>query len=131
MPRLPVPLSEFWSLPGREARRVIDFDAIATNAVLLKESLTPGTRLMAVVKANAYGHGDVAVARVATRHGADALAVATLEEGMRLRSAGLTTSILCLGPLNQAEMVIASRNGIEISIGSHESLEALILRRKG
>ncbi len=125
MSALPVPLSEFWSLPGREARKVIDLDAIAANAAILKKSLSPGTLLMAVVKANAYGHGDVAVAGTALAHGADYLAVATLEEGMRLRRSEIVAPILCLGPLNVAEMVVASRNRIQISIGSRESLEAL------
>ena len=75
----------------------VDLDAIAHNARGLKERAGEGTELMAVVKANAYGHGAMPVARTALENGASRLAVNRTLEGVELRQAGLTASILILG----------------------------------
>jgi alanine racemase len=75
----------------------VDLDAIAHNARGLKERAGEGTELMAVVKANAYGHGAVPVARTALENGASHLAVNRTLEGVELRQAGLTAPILILG----------------------------------
>jgi alanine racemase len=75
----------------------VDLDAIAHNARGLKERAGEGTELMAVVKANAYGHGAVPVARTALENGANRLAVNRVLEGVELRQAGLTAPILILG----------------------------------
>jgi alanine racemase len=71
----------------------VDLDAIRANVRTLKPD---GVELMAVVKANAYGHGDVAVAAAAVEAGASWLGVALVEEGIRLREAGLRAPILML-----------------------------------
>ena len=65
----------------------VDLSAIAHNVRVLKALLKPPARLMAVVKANAYGHGAVAVARTALQHGAEWLGVARVAEGAELRAA--------------------------------------------
>jgi alanine racemase len=75
----------------------VDLDAIAHNARELKEHAGPETELMAVVKANAYGHGAVPVAKTALENGASCLAVNRTLEGVELRQAGLTAPILILG----------------------------------
>jgi alanine racemase len=75
----------------------VDLDAIAHNARGLKACAGEGTELMAVVKANAYGHGAVPVARTALENGASRLAVNRVLEGVALRQAGLTAPILILG----------------------------------
>jgi alanine racemase len=75
----------------------VDLDAIAHNARGLKERAGEGTELMAVVKANAYGHGAVPVAKTALENGASRLAVNRTLEGVELRQAGLTAPILILG----------------------------------
>jgi alanine racemase len=75
----------------------VDLDAIAHNARGLKERAGEKTELMAVVKANAYGHGAVPVARTALENGASRLAVNRALEGVELRQAGLTAPILILG----------------------------------
>jgi alanine racemase len=75
----------------------IDLDALAHNIRQLKGLLLPHTELWAVVKANGYGHGAVAVARTALEQGATGLAVATVLEGIELRQAGLQAPILLLG----------------------------------
>ncbi|HEV1998528.1 MAG TPA: alanine racemase [Candidatus Dormibacteraeota bacterium] len=77
----------------------VDLQALAHNVGLLRARLRPGTRLLAVVKANAYGHGAVPVARAAVRAGADWLSVATLAEAAELRQAGVEAPILLMGPV--------------------------------
>lgn len=74
----------------------IDLSAIRHNVQVAKRRLAPGCRLMAVVKANAYGHGAVQVARTALSAGAAQLAVATVNEGIQLRRAGIEAPILVL-----------------------------------
>jgi len=75
----------------------VDLDAIAHNARGLKERAGEGIELMAVVKANAYGHGAMPVARTALENGASRLAVNRTLEGVELRQAGITAPILILG----------------------------------
>jgi alanine racemase len=78
----------------------IDRAALFHNVQQLKQVLRPQTELMAVVKADAYGHGAVTVAEIALEAGARWLAVATLQEGIQLREAGITAPILVLGASN-------------------------------
>ncbi len=75
----------------------IDLDVVARNARALRGCLPEGCRLMAVVKADAYGHGAPAVAGRLWREGVRAFAVATVEEGAALRRCGVTGEILVLG----------------------------------
>lgn len=79
----------------------VDLGAIAANAAALKKSIAPVPHMMAVVKANAYGHGLVPVARTALANGADWLGVAIPEEGETLRGAGVKAPILVLGAVNE------------------------------
>jgi len=74
----------------------IDLDAVKGNVERLKNLLSPGTALLAVVKAGGYGHGDVEAARAALEGGADWLGVARVHEGAALRDAGITCPILLL-----------------------------------
>ncbi len=74
----------------------INLQAIKYNIGEIRKLLAPAVRLMAVVKANAYGHGAIAVARAAVEAGADHLAVANLKEGLEIREAGITSPILIL-----------------------------------
>lgn len=74
----------------------IDLGAIQSNVACARRCLGQDRRLMAVVKADAYGHGAVKVARTAIAAGANQLAVATVPEGIKLRRAGLTAPILVL-----------------------------------
>jgi alanine racemase len=75
----------------------IDLDHLAANFKRIKQRVGPVARVMAVVKANAYGHGAVACARRLVNEGADWFGVALPEEGIELRSAGITQPVLCLG----------------------------------
>ena len=83
----------------------IDLDALSHNAASLRSLLPDGCDLMAVVKADAYGHGADAVARRLERDGVGAFAVATLNEGIRLRERGITGEILVLGYTHPADAV--------------------------
>lgn len=74
------------------AEAIVDLSAIKHNVELLKK--TAGTKLLAVVKADAYGHGLVPVAKAAISAGADYLGVALLEEAIALREAGIEAPIL-------------------------------------
>ncbi|MEN6462941.1 MAG: alanine racemase [Syntrophomonas sp.] len=88
----------------------IDLTAIRHNIKNIKKLLQPDTRLMCIVKANAYGHGMVEVARASLDEGASFLGVATLDEALGLREAGIDTPILVLGyiPGEYAEIVVAN-----------------------
>lgn len=75
----------------------VDLSAIAHNTRELRRIIHPKARLMVAVKADAYGHGAVAVSKAALAHGADALGVARIDEGIVLRSAGIRAPILIFG----------------------------------
>ena len=75
----------------------IDLNAIAHNVQELRRITRPQARLMAVVKANGYGHGAIEVSRCALLNGASILGVARLEEGIQIRKAGISEPILVFG----------------------------------
>ena len=75
----------------------VDLKAIAHNVSELRRIAHPNARLMAVVKANGYGHGDIEVARTALKSGAEVLGVARIKEGIELRKAGFDVPILIFG----------------------------------
>ena len=101
MDELPVRDSSNWL--GRPVWADINLDALAHNIRELKRR-AGSAQLMAVVKANAYGHGAIAVARAALAAGAERLGVICLDEGEELRRAGITAPILIMGftPVSQA-----------------------------
>lgn len=85
----------------------IDLAALTHNVRQFKRLLSPSVELMAVVKADAYGHGAVAIARTALQAGATCLGVATIPEGIELREAGIQAPIMLLGATNTSEQVRA------------------------
>lgn len=101
---------------SRPAWAEIDLSAISSNARLLREYAGPGSRLCAVVKADAYGHGAVEAARAALKGGASMLAVALLAEAIELREADIAVPILVLGgvPASEAQPAVAA--GIDASV---------------
>ncbi len=86
----------------------VDLEAISHNIAQFRERCGSGVSIMAVVKADAYGHGAVEVARTSIEAGADRLGVAILDEAVHLRRAGLAAPILVFGytPEGQAESVV-------------------------
>jgi alanine racemase len=89
--------------PQQRAWLEIDRDAISHNTAQILRTLKPGCDLMAVIKADGYGHGAVTVAEAASAGGATSFGVATLAEGIELRQAGIAAPILVLGNLQQPE----------------------------
>ncbi len=96
--------------------RTIDLAALRHNVRLLRESLPSGTRLCAVVKADAYGHGIVHVARNALQAGAQWLAVARPDEGAILREAGVEAPVLVLGVAADSEIPAAVAQGLTLAV---------------
>jgi alanine racemase len=86
-------------MTAQTTRAVIDPDAIAANLRALRSITNPGTRIMAVVKADAYGHGCIRVSETALSNGADCLGVARVEEGMKIRESGISVPILVFGEI--------------------------------
>ena len=90
--------------PSRQRAWVeVNTAAIQSNVRALQRHIGPATQLMAVVKADAYGHGALPVARAALEAGAACFGVATLAEGVQLRRAGISAPVLVLGNLTQPE----------------------------
>ena len=94
--------------PRSRAWVEVDSKAIENNSRVLKNFIGNDCLLMAVVKADGYGHGSETVAKAALIGGADSLGVATLEEGIQLRNSGLKCQILILGNLINAEELYSS-----------------------
>lgn len=109
---------------GRPVWAEIDLDAVAGNVRLLKRRAN-GAALMAVVKANAYGHGAVAVARAALAAGADRLGVICVDEGEQLRRAGVTAPILVMGHTPATDAVRVVELSLTATVASRETAEAL------
>lgn len=110
----------------RENYREIDLEALRHNVRLLRGTVAEGTRLMAVVKADAYGHGSVQVSRAALSAGAEALAVALVEEGETLRQAGIRAPILVLGATGPREARGGVACGLTLTV-----CDAAMVRRVG
>lgn len=85
----------------------IDLSALVHNVRQIKSLLAPDTQIMAVVKADAYGHGSIDIARTLVAEGVEWLAVATVSEGIELRQAGIVAPILVLGGVNSEIQVQA------------------------
>src|SRR3989344_6474540 len=102
----------------------ISLEAIKHNIAAIKRFLAPGVRFMAVVKANAYGQGAVAVARAAVEAGADYLGVANLKEALELREAGVLSPVLILteSPTSVADEVV--QHGLTQTIYSYSEAKA-------
>jgi alanine racemase len=101
----------------RPAFAEIDLDAIAGNARLLARLVAPA-RLCAVVKADAYGHGAVPVARALTKSGVPMLAVALVAEGIELRNAGIDVPVLVLSECAPDETDEAVGAGLGLTVYS-------------
>ncbi len=83
---------------GRQTHAVVSLDAVARNLGRIRDHVGADVEIMAVVKADAYGHGALPVARTLVEAGAGRLGVALPEEGVRLRDRGVQVPILVMGP---------------------------------
>jgi alanine racemase len=112
--------------PGAgRAEVVVDLDAIAANTAVLRERV--GRPLMAVVKADGYGHGMVPAARAALAGGADALGVAVIGEALALRSAGVTAPVLAWLNGPGADVAGAVAADVELSVNAPWGLDEIVV----
>ncbi|HEX2054025.1 MAG TPA: alanine racemase [Actinomycetota bacterium] len=102
----------------------VDLGCIRRNVSRIKGLLRPGTLLLAVVKANAYGHGEVEAAGAAIDGGADWLGVARVEEGTALRRAGIDRPILLLAQPPLSALAAAAEYGLTPTIYTEEAARA-------
>jgi len=108
----------------------IDLAALERNYRRLA-ARAPRARVLAVVKANAYGHGAVVVARALLGFGAGGLAVATSGEGAELRRAGIDAPVLLLGSLHPGNAEDAARLGLTPTLATLEAARAFAAARPG
>lgn len=103
----------------------IDKAKLGDNVLVLRRFLQHKARMMAVVKANAYGHGLVEASKLALSCGADALAVATVEEGIQLRDAFVRAPILVMGGVSEAGAKACVPNHLSLALCDVATLRTL------
>ena len=108
----------------RDAWVEINLENLTNNIKEIKKNVPEGNKLLAVVKADAYGHGAVMLAPTLLASGADMLGVASIDEGVDLREAKITSEILVLGAVPVWAVESAVKANLSISIFSREHLTA-------
>jgi alanine racemase len=103
----------------------INTERLCYNLLEIRQIISSKTRLMAVVKANAYGHGMIEVAQQAKKSGADMLGVARIDEGIKLRTAGLDLPVLIFGFTHQSHALKLIEYDLTQTVFSLQSAEAL------
>ena len=114
----------------RDAWVEINLDAAEKNILELKTFVRPGTKILAVVKADAYGHGSSMIAPTLLASGVDYLGVASIDEGMELRNNKFTCPILVLGAAPVWAFDYAAQNNISLSMFLENHIEAAELTYK-
>ena len=110
--------------PLRPTRVEVSLDALTRNLAAIRAH-TGGAKVMAVIKANAYGHGLLPVAHHLMQNGADSLGVAFLEEGIALRNAGITTPILVFGGIGEKQVPLFLQHQLSLTAPSIEKLRLI------
>src|SRR5437764_13593519 len=103
----------------------VDLDQFARNVDVIARSLPNGARLVAVLKADGYGHGAIELAKRLTADRVAMIAVSLLEEALDLRRAGIALPLFVFGPLSKQQIVIALNNRITIGVIGPEELESV------
>lgn len=111
--------------PSRPAWLTVNLAAVRENVRSVCRWIGPGARYLAVVKANAYGHGLIPCARAALEGGAWGLAVAIVEEGVSLREGGITAPVLVMGACDPRSADELARHDLEAALATPEMLSAL------
>ncbi len=107
----------------------ISLPVLKNNLKIIHDFCGTKTKVCAVIKANAYGHGMIPVARAFVEQGVDYLAVALVEEGKQLRDAGITVPVLVLAGVEESEIVDCIKNNLTITASSLEKL--LLIAEQG
>ncbi|MDP1629710.1 MAG: alanine racemase, partial [bacterium] len=100
----------------------ISKDAVRHNVGVFRKIIGPKTKLMAVVKSNAYGHGLWDFSKLAAEFGADWFGVDSLSEALKLREKGIEKPILVLGYTRRGRLIEAVQNRVSVTLYDNESL---------
>ena len=122
-PVSPLSFAKHWN--GRPTIAIVDLDVLTTNVHTLRSIIGPHVRMMMAVKADGYGHGAVPIGKAALAAGIDELAVATIDEGVQLREAGINAPILIMGPMGTAERTRALGSNLAIVVSDASFAHAL------
>jgi len=110
---------------GHRVWAEIDLPALRRNIATVRREVGPSTRIMAVVKADAYGHGAVPIAWHALQSGCDALGVGDSTEALQLRESGIAGPILILGAIIEEEVPKVVEADVAVSVHSPDLLDLL------
>ena len=110
----------------RTAWLELDLDALTANLATLRDLAGPGVPIRPVVKADAYGHGAVPIAAALEAAGAEGLCVATIDEALELREAGIGAPILVLYPIPGTWLDVAREHRIDVTAGDRVLLDRLL-----
>ncbi len=113
------------ALPPRPAWVEIDLGRLRRNFQLIHRDKSPALRLLSVVKDEAYGHGALAVSKVALAEGAAFLGLGTLEEAVTLRDRGLTAPMLLFGERQEAELAWCVERDLTVCVSDRRAALAL------
>jgi alanine racemase len=106
---------------------VVDLGALSANLGTVRSLIAPGTKVLAAVKADAYGHGLLPVARHLEKAGVDWFGVATPSEALTLRRGGVRAGVLLLGPVRQPETIARLADaGVSLTLTDHQALARLL-----
>lgn len=104
----------------------VDLEQLKRNVEIYGDQLAPESQIMAVVKADAYGHGDIEVVRALREIGIDLFAISNIKEALRVRSVGIDGTILVLGYTPIREIELAVSNDITQTIVCEEYAQEII-----
>lgn len=110
---------------GRPTFCIIDHEALRWNFRQIRQKVGPKIKILSMVKANAYGHGATAIAKTLAAEGGDLFGVATLEEGVELRAAGIRQPILVLGGAYVEQVDQFLENNLTPVVHEPETLRSL------
>jgi alanine racemase len=110
---------------GRPTVCLIDLDAVRWNFRQIKAKVGPKIKILSMVKANAYGHGAAAVARALAAEGSDAFGVATVEEGIELRQAGIREPVIVFAGAYDGQFEQFVENGLTPVVYEARTLKIL------
>jgi alanine racemase len=110
----------------RDTQAIVQLGVIRNNVEQIRQALPSAVKLMAVVKADGYGHGDLETAAAAEQAGADMLAVAYLDEALKLRARGSRLPILILTPIHPCEVLVAIEHDFMVTVTSDEWFRGML-----